>query len=320
MKTAKRILTVALALMLIFALAAPSFAIVPANQPTYPNGASYYVQTSDSDYYVDGEITVHLHVLTYKNGGNYIDRSYDVTVGDENETDQLITVKDVLDQADLDNSDIAFHYTSPFIGKQGIYEYVLDGVQNTSTNAWYNGAILYKGSTAYACNYMFRINGMLPFYSYYDEVEEEWVSVGCLICDAYVTEGDNIDVYYANAYQQSWATGVEYVRRIPNSNTFQIIYSKCYYINPSPDVTSDWIPTPWMLPYADEYADIYIDGVLTTVYVDEDGQFTLNNLSAGTHSFMTDSSLFTKYATTPNGNTKYDVPLCASLYSKFVIN
>ncbi len=307
---AKKIVSLVLAMMLVFALALPSFAIVSGNQPTYPNGASYYVQANNSDYYVNGQITVHLHVVTYKYPVNtFVDRVYNVTVGTANATNQLITVADVLTKLEQDNVGIGFSILYPN------NQYLLNGVHDTlnQANDWYYGAILYKGSTAHACNYMFRINGMLPYYY----PSGSTTPIGCLISDAYVTDGDTIDLYYANAYKQNLATGVEFIRQVSNK-TFQILYSKCYYTNPNN--SNDWNPTAWTLPYVSEYVDIFVDGVSITVYVDGNGQFTLNSLSTGTHSFMTDSMLFTQFSTTPNGSTKYYVPLCATMYSEYAVS
>ena len=311
MKLAKRILTAALALMLIFAMAAPSFAIVSGNQPSN-GGNSYYVQTNLSDYYVNGQITVKLHVTTFKYSANsnFIDRVYNVTVGTPGVSNQLITVKQVLDKADQDNSDIAFHITSPYIGQNGTYEYFLDGIQDTTPNTWYNAAILYKSSTAYPCSYMFRINGMIPYYY----PSGSTTSIGCLISDAYVTAGDTIDLYYATAQNQTWGTRVEYVRQVSNK-TFQLLDAQCY----KPSNQIDWTLTQWTPVYTDDYVDIYIDGVLTTVYVDENGQFTRNSLTAGTHTFRP-YTYCSQFATTPNGSTKYYVPYEVGMYTEYVVN
>ena len=321
MKTAKRILTVALALMLIFALAAPSFAMVSANQPTN-SGDSYYEQTTLSDYYVNGQITVHLHVTTFKYpAAGPIDQVYDVTVGTAGATNQLITVKDVLEKADLDNSNLSFTIQTAYNARYATYDSTLTGVQDSQVapSTWFDGAILYKGSTPYACGYMFRINGMIPYFTHTD-IYNVTTTEGCKINDAYVTANDTIDFYYTNVYTQALATRVRYVRLVsstydPVSNkysaTFQLLEAQCY----KPSNQLDWVLTQWT-PITGTQVRIYIDGSNTKITTDAQGMFTRTNLAAGSHSFKFKLQTDT-YTTTSNGSIEYEVPYLVGMYSVY---
>jgi len=313
MKTTRRIITIALALAIIFAFAAPAFAQISGNLPT-DGGDSNYVQTNLSDYYVNGQITVHLHVTTYLDeNNNYIDEIYDVTVGTANATNQLITVKDVLEEADDDNTDIAFTIEEQYVTLTNTWEYYLTEVHDTTVTPSrnYYDAVRYKGGNAYGCGYMFRINGMIPYFTH--TVNGNSKTEGCLIGDAYVTANDTIDLYYATAQDHTWGTRVEYIRQVSNK-TFQLLDTQCYKTNN----LQGWELLDWEPRYWDEVVYIYIDDELTAVYVDDDGMFTRSGLSAGTHSFRpkTYCTPFTNYS----GNTEYGMPYEVGMYTEYVVS
>ncbi len=322
MKTTKKILTLILALALIFVLCAPAFAQVSTNLPTF-GGDSNYEQTNLSDYYVNGEITVHLHVTTFKYpAGTTIDRVYDVTMGTANATNQLFTVKQVLEQADLDNSDIAFTIQSQYVTQTNTWAYYLTGVQDTQFNPYvsYDAAIFYGNSTPYVCGYMFRINGMIPYYTPSGATD----AIGCLISDAYVTDNDTVDLYYMNVYKKYMSTRVEYINRVSyaldsNTNTysatFQLMEAMCY----KTDQQLDWTLTNWAKHLKSDDYTIYVDNVSTSVHLDSNGQFTLSGLSSGPHTFRFETT-FRTLSTQMNGSTFYYIPDLAGMLSYFEFN
>lgn len=324
MSKMKKLIVLLVTLTMVFASAVPSFAIVAANQPAF-GGNTYYEQTSPSDYYVDGEITVHLHVTTFKYPAGYnIDRVYDVTVGTAGHTNQLITVKDVLEKAATDNSNLAFTIQTVWNSNYLAYDSTLTSVEDSINypSLPFGAAILYNGSTAYACGYMFRINGMIPYFTH-TNVNNVTKTEGCLINNAYVTNNDTVDLYYKNIYKKFQATRVEYVDRISYtqnldgqtySATFQFMEGQCYY-NTNDD---DWTLTNWAVNsnYKNSDVIIYIDGVSNTVHLDSNTQFTISNLSAGTHSFRFKTS-YAQFATSQNGSIYYDVPSRVGMLSYF---
>ena len=85
----------------------------------------------------------------------------------------------------------------------------------------------------------------------------------------------------------------------------------------APGFLLDWILTEWDTPVTDAYANIVIDGSTTSVYVDEDGRFTLSDLTAGTHTFRF-STTYVAY-TTSNNATNY-VPYRTGMYSEYVVS
>ena len=163
MKTAKRILTVALALMLIFAMSAPSFAMVSANQPSV-NGVPYYIQGSDSDYQMSGTFTVYLNIYSgiYDSTGP-IDVVLPVTMGTSTGTNQLYTVSDVLAAAATQYTNMVFDTSTP--DPLGVHADYLYAIKDTtiSNNVWFETLPLHCNQSQYPyyCGWMFRINGLI---------------------------------------------------------------------------------------------------------------------------------------------------------------
>ncbi len=310
MKTAKRILTVALALMLIFALAAPSFAIVSANQPV-SGGASNYIQSTSTTYQMSGTFTVHLNIYSGQDSGyGTINSTYDITMGSANAVDQLYTVEDVLTAAASQNSNLTFNISS-----NAYHDSWLQGVRdsNVGYNHLFEARSLKYNSVTYYCGWMFRINGMLPYYY----PTGSTISEACLISNAFVTADDTVDLYFANVYTQAIATKVRKVVYVtPDQGTpyLQLLEAECYV----PSGQSDWTLSSWS-PVANETVSIKVDGVnQNSITTGSNGEFTCN-VSSGTHTFRFNTTTL-QYSYKKSGTTYYyQVPAIAGMLSKITL-
>lgn len=307
MKTAKRILTVALALMLIFALAAPSFAMVSANQPA-SGGASNYIQSTSTTYQMSGTFTVHLNIYSGQDAGyGTINSTYDITMGSAGVT-KYYTVKDVLDAAAASSSGTNLSFTT---STNDYHDYYLQGVSNSNVgfNHLFEARSLKYNYVTYYCGWMFRINGMLPYY--YPSGSS--TPKACLISDAYVTADDTIDLYFANVYTQSLATKVRkvvYVTPASGSSYLQLLEAECYV----PSGQTDWTLTAWA-PVASQTVSIKVDGANQSVTTDANGVFTCS-VSSGTHTFRFNTTT-TQYSYKVGSTTYYyQVPAIVGMYSK----
>ena len=306
MKTTRRIITIALALALIFAFAAPSFALQTSGYVPTENGAAKYTQLADSYYEQNGTFTVYLSIYSGTNNGvGPIDRTVAVTMGSSDATGEKYSIYDVFNAAKSQYTYLDFDTTTP----NQYHQSWLQGVKDTgvNSNTWFTAEALKYSGTTYYCGWMFRINGMIP-YKYGNS------NTACLITDAYVTAGDTVDLYFSNVYTQALSTKVFSVVCTGTDNgvsTFQVLYSDCYV----PSGQYDWTVTTWNL-LADVDVDIRIDGTVESISIDEDGEFTLTGLS-GSHSFQFDPLSIPYYYTQNNVNYYYYVPYYAGMYSVY---
>jgi hypothetical protein len=313
MKTTKKILTLVLALALIFALTAPSFAIVSGNQPIAGDD-SYYVQTNTSDYYQSGQFTVYLSINSGKKGNSGpISRVYEVTMGSANAVDQLYTVEDVLTAAHAQNSNLIFSISSDTLPNYNNEPYdTLTGVADWQVAYFvsFDGALLKYGGSSYACGWKFRINGMLPYYTHYNNNNVPKTE-GCYISNAYVTADDVIDLYYANVHSGAVVTKVRKIVYETPENAdpyFQLLEADCSWDGIA---THDWVPSQWA-PVESGTISIKYDGTSATIQPGTDGKFSFS-VTPGTHTFkvVTEMASYT-YG---NNNTTYLVPSVAGMYS-----
>ena len=315
-KTTKKIITLVLALALIFALCAPAFAKVPANQPSY-NGVPYYIQGADSDYEMDGIFHVYLNIYSgIYDGNGPIDTVLDVTMGSANAVDQKYTVSQVLTAAHSQYPAYSFDVQSPYLNHeswmQGI-TYTNQGVSYT-----YEALPLHYSNILFPCGWMFRINGMIPFYIPSGENDP----IGCLITDAYVTADDAIDLYYDNIYTQQLATKVYtclYLGMDDEDATFCLLGSECYV----PYGSSNWTVSNWAKVVTGNNTTIAIkvDGQLYNVSTSAQGIFYIPELSSGQHSIQVVSIPYAlpgfTYTDGNNVTHNYQVPAIVGMYSRF---
>lgn len=316
MKTTKKILTLVLALALIFALAAPSFAIVDDNQPVYGQ-APYYVQDTISDYYVSGTFTVYLSIYSgiYDSNGP-IETVLAVPMGSANATNQLYTVEDVLVAAHTYYPSYSFNIQHNVNTLMGYYASWLQGVSKSDigSGVWFEALPLhYNGnSTAYPGGWMFRVNGMIPFYIPSGSTNP----IGCLISDAYVTANDVIDLYYDNIYTQALATRVVTIQYVGDNNGapgFVALASQSYYTNA---VGEDWHVTSWALLTNSSFT-VKVGSNSYDVSTDGYGYFELPASTHGTDIMFTSVPFPANYPITYNdGNIThyYRVPYWVGMY------
>ncbi len=286
----KKLITLLLALTMVFACAVPSFAVT-ANSIPVVGGDSYYLQGSASSYAVTDAITVHVYINsgTYQNSSSVkygpIDAVYDVTLTPTQST--TYSVEDVLYAINNSTTNtILFDMSTP--DPTGSHQSWLHGVKDTSINSsfWFAASTLYNGSTPYYCGWMFRINGNIP--AYIATVNNEEKILGYEIADAYVSDGDVINLYYSNIYNHNFATksdalvltGTPTLSDNTYSATFKAMQCQCY----KDEGDEDWTLVNWSLLAGNNY-EVLIDGVsYGTISTDgTTGCFTVTGLSEGTH-------------------------------------
>lgn len=305
MSKMRKLITLLLALTMVFACAVPSFATVAANQPV-SGGMSKYVQGSDSTYYVSGTFTVHLNIYSGQDSGyGTINSTYDVAMGSSDAVDELYTVEDVLDAAAASNNNLTFSISS-----NTYHQSWLQGIKdsNVGYNHLFEAKSLKYNSTTYYCGWKFRINGMLPYYT-----PSSGTAEGCLISNAYVTPGDTVDLYFANVYNQTIATKVRkvvYVTPENESPYLQLLEAECYV----PSGQTDWTLTNWA-PVASQNVSIKVDGVNQTVATDNNGAFTCS-VSSGTHTFRFNTTTLQYSYKVGTKTYYYQVPAIVGMYSK----
>ncbi|MCR4963736.1 MAG: hypothetical protein K6B40_07650 [Firmicutes bacterium] len=332
MKLFKKILTVLLAAAMAFAIASPCFAVTPDSM--YENGGdSYYIQNAASSYAVSGQISVYLYIYsgTYDVSASVtksaIDTVIPVTLGTSTSPSTSYTVADVLLAAQQQQSVVSFDTTTP--DPSGVHTIWMHAVKSTAVdpNFWFEALPLYYTTGTYYCGWMFRINGNMPCYTYFDDDSNSWKIEGYDINHAYVSNGDVINLYYSNVLNRSFATkpraflydtndsNCTSVYDSTNQNyavTLQALQCECY--------TNSYL-VPWTLeqwaPLANKSLDVIVDGSQQTTSTDANGYCTVTVGSTGTHTikFVT-----TRKAYKVNQNLnfpKYNVPKELGLYCFF---
>lgn len=288
MKTSKKLLAVVLALVMILACTVTAMADDPVDPGSYVQSGSYSIT---------GTFNVTLTIQSYATSTmNPISRySYTVDMGTAGVSD-VYTVKDVLVRAAAKYSWLSFEFGSDS-AHPGAYLY---GVKDTSkSSSFLEAMIMYRNSTAYYNGWMFRINGMIPMVD---------TTNSALITEAYVSPGDNITIYYANADSQSTSTifsKLVYDSANSSSTTiaYKVLVSNCYYDNSSTWTIEDYSVLP-----ANSTVTVYVDNQTTgqSKTIDANGNITFNvsSFGTGTHTIW----LSPTYLTYTNGSTTYYVP------------
>ena len=308
MSKMKKLITLVLALAVVFASAVPSFAFT-ANSIPVAGGDSYYIQGTASNYAVTNPITVHVYI----NSGTYqysstvdygpIDSVYDVTLTPTQST--TYTVEDVLAALSNDNTNtIALDMSTP--DPTQTHQSWLHGVKDTSINSsfWFDARQLYYTTGTYYCGWMFRINGNIPAYTtIVNNVEKV---IGYEIADAYVSDGDVINLYYCNIYNRNFAT--KPIALILNSTpvatgttysaTFKAMQCECW----ANLGETEWHLEPWAL-YANKSFDVLVDGVsVGSVTTDSSGCFTITGLSSVDHTIRVETISTKAFKVNSNSN------------------
>lgn len=220
MKTTKKIITLVLALALIFALAAPSFAV-------FGNTACYEQNALDNVPTITGTFTVYLTFISETRNGSYIGR-YDLPVymGASGVTDEYY-VRDVLLAAQSQYSDWLTLYGNAYTVLTGSST-ALVGVKDSdvSSTTIFGPVLSYSGRNGW----MFRIDNKFPLLDPADwptdpdhpenDYTEEDGPLGATIEQAYVQPNQHITFYFAEASSSSSATTYMKITSLNyNSNT-----------------------------------------------------------------------------------------------------
>jgi hypothetical protein len=283
----KRILSIALALVLVFSAFGGAALALPGDP-----AASYTQVPLASAPGVPGQFTVDLSIDTpaISIGGSYFDvNSIPVILGNASiEEPQVYYVVDVLVAAEQQYSQLEFfEYGTTPLSTRSSY---MDNMSITSGGTTYNFASDYGYS--YYNGWMFRVNDKFTMLNAAD-YPAGWDPttdgpVGAAINQAYVENGVTVDLYFANADQTTTATQYERFESASYSGstlTAQITTSVAYN-----DLSNNyWWTVTNFAPLASTTVSVYIDGNTANTYTlttDSSGNISITGLTlpAGTHS------------------------------------
>ncbi|MBR4172680.1 MAG: hypothetical protein IKR48_13600 [Kiritimatiellae bacterium] len=280
MKTAKRILTVALALMLIFAMAAPSFAL--------SSTAGSYIQSGTIT--ENGEFVVTLSIQSDKvNSTGPISRLYYTVEMGTDGISKAYTVSDVLNAAQTQYDWLTFYSSSNTPLHVDYFVYGVNDSDVSTTEMFTPVNVSLNGSTAY-CGWMFRVNGMIPMAS--DGI------TGLLMNQTYIKGGDHIDLYYASIDADSATVSTVLEAVAQSGNT---VYFIVYGSSVTDEGVNGWDVSNYSF-YANKSIQYKFDGTTYTTTTNQYGIFSVNNVTAGTHTI---ELVPTYNSGTKNGNTYY---------------
>ena len=295
MSKMRKLITLLLALTLIFASVVPVMA-AQIDDPGYeiPNA-------------VNGEIHVKLNIQGYSitsggvTTGPIQQYNLDVALGQAN-VDEAFTVKDVLTTADSDYSNILdFNITT-----DSAHGYYLKGIKDVSSGIWYEALPMKKGSKTYYCGWMFRVNEKIIMANSVN---------GASIGEAYVKDGDVIDVFYANPYTSGDATLYQVVTYNSALAKLQLLMSKLYI----PNGSSNWTINDFT-EVASQYVRVYVDGTLDTnmLMTSSNGTFNVSGTYTGEHMVrvVSLSSAYQTFTDPSNSSITYNVPKYLDAYTK----
>ena len=263
-KMSKRILTLVLALVLVFALSATAFAAYYSN-----NDATY--TTSVTTYSTDQTIHVTLNFQSKKVGSDSINPSFDVELTGQTS----YTVQDVVNTWRY--SSAGADYTLTTLAYDADWNAIEVNFSDSSTYIYgitYNN-INYKPSGLYD-GWKFRVNTQIPY---------QPDGNGASIATAYVKNGDVIDFYYDN----------------PTSASNTAKFTRIYDVSRSGSALSVTVQSSYDWFYYDDDLQIWVSDVQdfsafsgTTVTITDgtntystsnsvNGVYTFNNVPSGTY-------------------------------------
>lgn len=282
---AKKIIAIVLAMMLAFALAAPSFAMSDSS-------ASYTQVALANAPTITGTFTIYLSIDSSYISNNYTEDDYEihryrlpVTMGADGVT-KTYYVSDVLDEAMNDYPALSFTDSS--------------GVEITETSGYVYGVIDSDvdstisfhplTSINYRNGWMFRIDGKYPLLNSANW-PDGWTSTdgpcGAAINQAYLTEsGQTVEFYFADTSSSALATKTVCVdshsyNASTKKLTLTFYQSNSWYNSPS----NYWNINNYS---ALESSSVWVkidNGYRRTLTTDSNGQVTISNvtLSSGSH-------------------------------------
>lgn len=263
-KMSKRILTLVLALVLVFALSATALAAYYSN-----NDASY--TTSATMYFANQTIHVKLNLQSKRVGSDNIDQSFDVELTGQTS----YTVQDVVNTWRHSNDGAG--YTLTTLAYDANWNAIEVNFSDSDTYIYgitYNN-ISYKPSGS-SDGWKFRVNTQIPC---------QPNGYGATIATAYVKNGDVIDFYYDNPTSASNTAKFTRIYDVSRSGsalsvTVQSSYDWFYYDNDLQEWVSD---VQDFSAFSDATVTVF-DGTNTyTPNAAANGVYTFNNVPAGTY-------------------------------------
>ena len=262
-------------MMLVFALAAPSFAA--------DGDDASYVQNSianSPDFSATGAGTVYLTILSNSVNGNYIARFNEaISIESNDHAHDYCTVYEVLVEAHNDIPDLIFTIQSSTI-PTGTSNAVVGVKDNSVSNSITFGPVL---SYDYYNGWMFRINNQFPLLN-----QADWPSgwtasdgpIGASIEQAYVTNGQTITLYCAdmkNSLRGTHYLMVDDCVRNGNTLVLNLSASQSYY-----DASNSyyWVIDDFALVDDSVYSfTVMVNGDYKFAYYSSDGVFTISGVT-----------------------------------------
>lgn len=317
----KKILTLVLALAMIFACSVPAWALSDTSS-TYTQSAIEDASESPSS------MTVYLSIQSDYVGGYAIDRGYyTVSMASSDYTDGVCRVGDVLRKAASTYSWLKFYNSSGTYLSGGPSDYVY-GVADTTVNS---GNTIFTPLTSInsRVGWMFRVNRKYVLldsedYPYGYSVSDSG-PCGAAIEEAIVNSGDKIDLYYANAGDSSYCTNKIYIEPIVNSSGkygIKIWSSYSWYDTQANNWywhidTNGTTSAPSYAIVPSTSFSISVDGTTATYTTNSSGNIYFSNLTSGSGSHTI--KVYPTYTYYSDGTIYYGVPKYTGMSVSFTL-
>lgn len=286
----KKLITLLLALTMVFACAVPSFALSDLNSSDTQDALSAATASPSS-------MTVYLSVQSDRINGYYINRGYytvNMTSSDYSRSDGVCVVGDVLRKAATTYSWLNFFDSSYNVLPNGPTGYVF-AISDTSVNY---GSTIFDASTSASTRlgWMYRVNRKYQLLDSSDYPEGYDVSTsgpcGAALETTIVESGDKIDLYYADAYSSSSCTKKTYIEPVYKSGKYGIrVYASYIWFDTHANGDFLYIDTTSKTATIHQYAlvkntsfSVTVDGTTTTYTTDSSGIFYPSGLTSGSGS------------------------------------
>lgn len=302
-KTAKKIITLVLALALIFMLCVPGFA--------FSTSAKYTQVKLANAPTVTGTFTVYLDIIGYSRDGDNIARyKLPVSMGASGVTDTYFVI-DVLLAAQSQYNWLTF-YTGSYTVITGTST-AITGVKDTDVSNTLFGLLPIVGRYGW----MFRIDNKFPCLNSADW-PSGWTSsdgpLGATIEQAYVTANKTISLYFADAGESSAPTkftGIGAADYDATHHTLEIdLYaSNSYYA----DLTNYWYIKSFAIIPDNTLVSVKVNGTTYSGYTN-DGTLTITDSALPIVTGTNEIELLPIETTYINGGVTYGVALYTGSY------
>ncbi len=291
MKTSRKLLVLVLALAMVFACAVPAMAMSDT-------GTSYLEPTSHPVENNSFTVTLSIHsgkIGSGSSASNAINRYFYVVNMGEDGHPGSYTVADVLNAADAQYNWLSFVYN----GESHHPGTFVSGVVDSSVVDANNSPITFEpvsitdGTRTGYCGWMFMVNGKYP------KID---ATNGALINQAYVKDGDHIDLFFANSLTSTNATRRVFLEPYSYSGgTLKLKGWSAYSYYTS---SGAWVISSSYTPITSGYFSIKIDNTIYSRQFNNSGLVSINNIGSGLHTI----TIMPKYNTFTSGSGSYQLP------------